>query len=824
MPNYVPGMGPSAAKIVFVGEAPGADEDEAGKPFIGPSGKELHELCADAGHPNWRDEVYVTNVSKYRPPNNDFSRLSEVTDYKREVAALWDEIHAIRPNVILALGDIALTAVSGKTGITKYRGSIIQSIDGIPKVVSTFHPANLVRSGTNSYGEEGKGIFKYAYRNVMIDDIRRAFEESQYPELKTPDRLLRIARGSYDVYDFIRRNQGRMPVIDIEAYHCIPTCLALAFDRFESLSIPLFRKIGRGLTLCDWTLTDISHSWNMLDGLFRSVPVIGHNIKYDVDKLMMLGFRFLKIHADTMMLAHTVNPEMPSFKLQFLTSTLTREPYYKDEGGEFNPKKDRVDRLFLYNAKDAAVTYEVYEELDKELDYLSDTYGISLRPFFYDYVMRLLPLYLRMENRGLRVDDMERERIRFKYEKWHEEIQQRFVEALGHEINVNSSPQMHYTLYDELRCPKRKDCSEDTIAALIQNNIKDERRKRILSDILDDRRVRKTLGTYIESKSDFDGRIRTSYRICGTETGRSSTGILKPPLRPYKQGMAFQTITKHGDIGADIREYLVPDEGKVFVSVDKSQAEARVVAVLSKDWELLNGFDKVDIHRRTAALVFDYTDYLDLSPVCKVADIIGKDSPERFIGKKTRHAGNYNMGKHRFMTEVTADAKKFNIDIALSEWKAGKILDKFHMASPKIREIFHNDIRREIDERRVLINPFGRFRMFFDRVGEDLYKESFAYIPQSTVHDSLTRAWIEIDSQKSDIDWLMESHDALLFQCRLDEVVDICTLIKREFERPISFRGCSLQRDIDLVIPSDIEIGYTNLREMTKFKLEERAA
>jgi DNA polymerase I-like protein with 3'-5' exonuclease and polymerase domains len=296
--------------------------------------------------------------------------------------------------------------------------------------------------------------------------------------------------------------------------------------------------------------------------------------------------------------------------------------------------------------------------------------------------------------------------------------------------------------------------------------------------------------------------------------------------------MAFQTITKHGDIGADIREYLVPDEGKVFVQIDKSQAEARVVAALSEDYELLNAFDRVDIHRRTAALIFGYTTILDLSDTCVVAERFTKDSPERFMGKKTRHAGNYNMQKKRLMIEVTNDAKKFGIDIKISEWKAGKILDLFHNANPKIRGIFHRDVRAAIDERRVLINPFGRFRMFFERAGEELYKEAFAHIPQSTVHDSLVKAWLAVNPEvdylwgskewlESGLDVVMEAHDSLTFLCREDEVVDICTALKREMEKPISFRDCTLSRDIDLVIPMDIEIGYENLKDLKKFKLPE---
>src|SRR5206468_11465187 len=105
------------------------------------------------------------------------------------------------------------------------------------------------------------------------------------------------------------------------------------------------------------------------------------------------------------------------------------------------------------------------------------------------------------------------------------------------------------------------------------------------------------------------------FKINGTETGRSSTGILKKPLRPTKMGLAFHTIPAHGRLGKDIRSMLIPDPGKIFIKADYSQAEARIVAVLSEDWELLEAFDKVDIHRRTAALFFGLSKTLDLRPI-----------------------------------------------------------------------------------------------------------------------------------------------------------------------------------------------------------------
>src|SRR5690242_12619038 len=107
MPKYVPGIGPSTAKLIIVGEAPGEREEQEGKPFVGPSGKIVDEVLANADIKS--SEVYKTNVIKIRPPNNDIKKLlllgKSIEDF---IPQLWEEINAIKPNSILAFGNTAL--------------------------------------------------------------------------------------------------------------------------------------------------------------------------------------------------------------------------------------------------------------------------------------------------------------------------------------------------------------------------------------------------------------------------------------------------------------------------------------------------------------------------------------------------------------------------------------------------------------------------------------------------------------------------------------------------------------------------------------------
>jgi DNA polymerase-1 len=398
--------------------------------------------------------------------------------------------------------------------------------------------------------------------------------------------------------------------------------------------------------------------------------------------------------------------------------------------------------------------------------------------------------------------------LKEKYNARKIEIKKELTELVGHDLNVNSWQQVAVVLYQELRCPLRKDTGEDTLVALMNNAVKDEKRKRVISLILEGRRVRKTISTYLDAKADFDGRMRCSYRICGTETGRSSTSIMEPPVRPIKIGIAFQTMTKHGDTGADLRRMFVPDPGHVFVEVDLSQAEARIVAMLSNDTDLLDKFAKgVDVHKMTAATIF-------MTTVDKI------DTKMRFIGKESRHAGNYDVKKKRFMFMVNSDAKKFGIDINISEWKAGQILDLYATMHPLLDSVFRAGIRDALDKTRVLTNPFGRRRQFFDRLDENMYREGYAQIPQSTVRDQVCKAMVAIKKRIPEVRFCGESHDAFLTQTPEDKLDLHIPIFQEEMETPIDFKNCTLSRGI-LVIPSDVKIGL-NYKDLAKWGKNEK--
>ena len=140
--NIVFGVGSPTARLVIVGEAPGAREDELGEPFVGDAGLMLDRMLENVLELS-RDSVYILNVVKCRPPGNRNPEPAEIAACKRFMEA---QIDAIRPSVLLSVGNFATKTLLGTTtGITAMRGKWHRYQGRIP-LMATFHPAYLLRT------------------------------------------------------------------------------------------------------------------------------------------------------------------------------------------------------------------------------------------------------------------------------------------------------------------------------------------------------------------------------------------------------------------------------------------------------------------------------------------------------------------------------------------------------------------------------------------------------------------------------------------------------------------------------------------------------
>ena len=150
--NTVFGEGAPDARIMFIGEAPGAEEDRTGRPFVGRAGQKLDDMIRAMGLK--REDVYIANILKSRPPNNRTPRPDEIVDCSPFLAR---QIAIIQPEALVALGNPATKfLLQTDQGITRMRGqwSTHRSPDGLEiPVMPTFHPAYLLRNYTREVRE-----------------------------------------------------------------------------------------------------------------------------------------------------------------------------------------------------------------------------------------------------------------------------------------------------------------------------------------------------------------------------------------------------------------------------------------------------------------------------------------------------------------------------------------------------------------------------------------------------------------------------------------------------------------------------------------------
>jgi len=571
--KYVPGGGSIGAKLMLLGEAPSYAEVEAGKPFVGPSGKELDRLLKDSNIS--RSDTWISNVFKYEiQPNIKGKKIpswirarNAGINVEESLKELQEEINSIKPNCILALGGTALWALTGikpkskkksedDEGNIKYRAGSLSNFRGSiltgmgTKVVPTYHPAHLLYTDAS----EIKG---YWNRFVMVFDFKRANAQSKFPELKLPQRTLQICRSSFELAEFRARYKDKIKLsVDIEAGgHCIPICIGLAFNPQHGMTVPLWNRDN----ISSIPDSDLVQIWLILAEILYEKEIIGQNFNYDRDKIRRLGFSIRKHISDTMLKAFAINPELPK-SLAFNTSIYTEEPFYKDEG----MYEGRISDLLIGCARDACVTYEVDENMEPDLVELNQV------EFYNNFLMKLPELYLSIENQGFGIDEVARERLLKKYIAMDEQNRYELFKLTGTEINVNSPKQIYSLLFDNLKLPPRKGTGEEELTSLLNlQSFTNKEHRKIVELILEGRRMRKAISTYLMALPDYDGRMRTTYFPC-LETGRTSTGQQDPPIRSMVEvidengkkkqkvlGMAFQTISKHGEY-SDVREIFIP--------------------------------------------------------------------------------------------------------------------------------------------------------------------------------------------------------------------------------------------------------------------------
>lgn len=747
-------------RILICGEAYGETEEKEGKPFVGLAGKCLDGILSEVGLT--RDECHITNVVNARPPNNNFSHYYQKVDKKtlpsefllHEYKRLALEIAEVKPNVVVALGNEAMKALLGFSGVMDYRGSILEA-NGI-KVIPTIHPAAVMRN--------------WSYRPAVVNDFLRIKEQANYPEVKITQRTLEVA---YDYNTAIRYldeiSQASRVAFDIETEAGQITAIGFSHRLNWAVCIPFWFGSSGSLFSQEQELAIWEKIRFILES--RDIGKIAHNASYDIGFIRdSIGIYTQNLYMDTMLAMHACYIELPK-ELAFVTSLYTDHPYYK-----YQIRSGIMDTYFRYNATDACLTYEVCGKLEEEMREL------KVEGFYKEHIHSMIYPLLDMERKGVAFDVDKCKAFKEEYQTQVQTLQDELEGLVGHSLNVNSSKQMCQWLYDELKLPKQYNKDEGGKRITTDEGALDNLYKLSpnegLKKVIEIRGLQKLISTYLDVKLDPDKRIRCNYMTTGTETGRLSSRT------SYRgTGTNLQNIPN-----GRIKELFLADEGCVLINADLSQAEARVVAYLADETRLIKVFEEGgDIHRRNASNVFSK----------KESEV---SSEERELAKRVVHASNYGMGPRTFAATA-----------GIAESRAKQLLNIYFATYPRIK-VWHMQIRSQLQRgNRVLTTPMGRKRVFFNRFDDSLFKEALAYIPQSTVADILNAGFR--DCVYSGMDVRLQIHDAIVVNVVNNPEIIRLTIrsMKEKLERPIQIKGKTL------IIPADFKVGV-NWGEMQKWK------
>jgi uracil-DNA glycosylase family 4 len=726
--GFAPGEGNKKAKIMLLGEALGEEEARQGRPFVGGSGRLLNAMLAQSGI--YRNEIYVTNVVKCRPPMN---REPDDEEIRHCARYLVEEIREVDPNLILAAGKTALYASTGETRIGIYRGVPTEGPGG-RKVLATFHPAFIMR--------------QQSYWPVAIWDMHKAKVEAEFREVRRVPveyHNLRDARiDAQPVREAIAR--AGFATADLETTNLDPRTstvrlYGLGWEIGKSrtyrwtlpaqhllytiLGDPGVEKVGQNSEGFDWPFLE----WKAQEFFKRPIDLARLRHGY-VDHWEVQGPSF-----DTMVAFHMTNSDLPK-NLATIATFYTDMPYWKDD----TMYKSGEEGLSNGCNKDIDGTTRSYVGLKHEL------HTMGMDKLFYENVAPLQKILRRMAHRGIKKDVGKAGIWAAAMLKKAAEREVLLSESVGRHVNVQSPRDMMRLLYDELGLPvqyvkdrqrgKRPTANAEAIRKLAE----DFPENKFLMLVNDIRSAYHTVSTNLEVDCDDEDFVHPRFGTSTAATGRLNS------WDPNGQNIPIQ-----------LREIYIPDDkDHVFISIDWSQVEWRIAMVLSADPVGLDLLIRgVDNHKAIAAEGFGVR-YEDVT-------------------KELRHAAKfivYGLGYGRGAESIAKQLKR------PKSWVEDFIRRFFNRFNRY--EKWRHGLDDQVKRNAFLANAFGRRRWWYTRVITEMYN----FPPQSTAADMMYVAIREAEEQlPKGASVRLTVHDELVVMCHRDVVREAAACLTAVMER-----------------------------------------
>ena len=496
-----------------------------------------------------------------------------------------------------------------------------------------------------------------------------------------------------------------------------------------------------------------------------AVPKVAQNAKYDILVLRRAGIALSGLVSDTMVASYVLDPGRRShgldlLALEFLEYTMTSYEELCGKGKQELPfDVVPVDCARDYSCEDADITWQLEQRFRAQLE------TQQIDGLYREIEIPLIGVLADVEWAGIQIDRPWFASLKERFARERQRVEHEIHVSAGGEFNINSNPQLRDVLFERLKLPiiKRTATGPSTDASVLQELAEAGHELPVL--LSEYRELSKLESTYIDALPALvnprTGRLHTSFNQTVAATGRLSSS--EPNL---------QNIPIRRELGRDIRRGFVPREGCVLLAADYSQIELRLLAHLSDDPAFVQAFRSGgDIHRQTAALIFDV-------PLAEVT------SEMRGRAKTINFATIYGQGPHALSRQLKithAEAKEF--------------IERYFVRFQRVREFLdatveyarHHGYVETIFKRRRYI-PELRDRNFSIRAfGERTAANSPI---QGSAADLIKIAMIRIHerlhAERLDARMLLQVHDELVFEVPHAELETVTALVTYEMEHAAS--------------------------------------
>jgi DNA polymerase-1 len=489
---------------------------------------------------------------------------------------------------------------------------------------------------------------------------------------------------------------------------------------------------------------------------------IGHNAKFDLHVLSRMGLAFPRTVFDTMVAAWVLDAESNSFSLEALCERLLgiaglSYDSVVEKGKTFDSVP--IATATRYAAEDADFTMRLHELFSRELA------REGLEPVFRDLEMPLVPILARMEERGIEVNAAELRSYGLELERDLAGIERKVWDLVGREFNLASTKQLQEVLFVERKLPpqKRTKTGYSTDTSVLEELAPLDPVPEL---ILRQRMLAKLKNTYVDTLAELaerspEGRVHTTYIQTGAATGRLSS---KDPN--------LQNIPIRDEEGRRIRASFTAAQGKHLISADYSQIELVVMAHLSGDENLLAAFrEGVDVHRRTAAFIFDI-DEKEVTP------------EHRRVAKTINFGVIYGMSAFRLAR-----------DLGIPNSRAQSFIDAYFTTYSGVARFIQKTIA-DTERSGYSTTMFGRRRKIeainsrnkTERQGAQRVAVNTPI--QGSAADIVKKAMLLVDARLAreapEVQMLLQVHDELVFEAPDASVEKACAIVKEEMEKAVT--------------------------------------